>query len=77
MVPTMRNEDSAGYPFTGQYLVEPSNCIFDRYVFAGDAGEGLSHDMGCDRNLWMRRARLTVTLSSSLNSSIPRMAITS
>ena len=32
---------------------------------------------GCDRNFWIFLARLTVSLSSSLNSSMPRIAMMS
>jgi len=32
---------------------------------------------GCERKRWILRARLTTSLSSSLNSSMPRMAMMS
>ena len=46
----------------------------DRHVLAGQAGEASATNIGCDRKRSRRRARKTVILSSSDNSSMPRMA---
>ena len=54
---------------------ETSDLVYA--VEAGSAGEAVATEKGWEKNCWMRRARSTATLSSSLSSSMPRMAMMS
>ena len=58
-------------------LLEAADRLGDRDVLALETGELRATKNGCDRNLWILRARDTASLSSSESSSMPRIAMMS
>ena len=63
--------------FSFQNFCKSVYCVFKFYIFSGVPVKFSATKNGWDKNLWIFLARLTVFLSSSDNSSIPKIAIIS